>query len=291
MPEINRKGQFAAAVRARSLSVIKFGSWTGVFILAVLLIPWEAIGEKNGAPPLLIKGFAALAEGRFGVGWWIFAAFALSVAVAAIYALIRGLTGLIDPRASSVYRGLAALGDPATVIGMFEAEAATPLVDNGKPRVVATPSWLMVQDFVNMALIPVDDIVWVHGAEDQSGDVVGGLFKVAGVINARQQRLNALLKDMDLVVYRRSTKASEKLTVNNAINSLLTYFLTLHPHVIVGHSKALEEHWERDPADFIDNASRPDQADAVAPSVDVAGIFNVVEQAMDIGGNLSPRSD
>ncbi|MBI1404972.1 MAG: hypothetical protein GC145_02460 [Caulobacter sp.] len=285
------KSHFAAAVRRRSLSVIQFGAWIGAFILAVLLVPWEAIGEKNGAPPLLLKGFAALHEGRFGVGWWIFAAFALTVAMMALYTLLRGLTGLADPRSSSIYRNLGAIGDPETAVRLFEAEAATPVFRQDKPRVVATANWLMVQDFVNMALVPMDDIVWVHGAEDQSGDVVGGIFRVAGVISARQQRLNALLKDMDLVVYRRSTKTSEKLTVNSAINPLLTLFLTSHPQVIVGHSKALEDQWNKSPDDFIANAARPETADAVAPSGNITGIFDVVEQAMDLGGNLAPKSD
>lgn len=285
------RSEFAAAVRNRSLSVIQFGFWMAVFISAVVLVPWEDLSEKNHAPPLLFKALAALAEGRFGVGWWIFAAFALPFALTALYAMLRGLTGLANPRASSVYHRLRLIGDPETAVRQFEAEAAAPVLRQEKPRVVATPNWLMVQEFVNMALIPMSDIVWVHGAEDQSGDVVGGVFKVAGIISARQQRLSAILKDMDLVVYRRSTKESEKLTVNSAINPLLNLFLASHPHVIVGHSKALEDHWKRSPDDFIANAARPATADAVAPSDDIYGMFNVIDQAVELGGNFTPKSD
>jgi hypothetical protein len=285
------KTTFGAAVRRRSGSVIKFGFWTSVIVLAVLLGPWEALFEENGAPPLLIKGMAAFAEGRFGAGWWVASIIALIPAFCGIYMLLRGITGAISPRSSSVYRQLGEIGDPETILGHFEAEAATPLVSNDKPRVVATPSWLMVQDSINMSLIPTEDIVWVHGAEDQTGDVIGGVFKMAGVINARQQQLNALLKDMDLVVYRKSTKESFKLTVNNAINPLLQYFLAFHPAVIVGHSSALQAAWESDPAHFIANAVRPAEAAAVAPSDNVAGIFEVMEQVMGAGETLASKED
>jgi len=282
---------FGAAVRRRSGSVIKFGFWTSVIVLAVLLGPWEALFEENGAPPLLIKGMDAFSEGRFSAGWWVVSILFLIPAFCGVYMLLRGVTGLINPRSSSVYRLLGEIGDPEAILGHFEAEAATPLVSNDKPRVVATPGWLMVQDSINMSLIPTEDIVWVHGAEDQTGDVVGGVFKMAGVINARQQRLNALLKDMDLVVYRKSTKDSLKLTVNNAINPLLQYFLTFHPGVIVGHSSALQSAWESDPAHFIATAVRPAEAAAVAPSDDVAGIFETMEQVMSVGETLGSKED
>lgn len=246
-------GRFRDTIVQRGYGILTWVIWWFIGLGAILLVPWVRIFEGEDKPAVAVRAWEVISGGE-PLEMWPFA-FAIfgGLILLGLYGLWRGLVSAFAPQNSGPAKALARLGDPADVLADFEAEARTPALDNAKPRILITRSWLLFGDSILVNLVPLSEVLWAYGKQGKSGQVVAGLFSAAGVISSHQRRLATQFdnpEDAQLVLHVRGDRDPIVLDVMGAQNQVLMHLLHHAPHMVIGHDDHLASTWQADPEAF-----------------------------------------
>ena len=227
------------------------------FWALIMFVPWEAIGEGNGAMPWGIKTYDKLMQLGEAPFPWVAVLLTLAFAYAIFFTLREGLKDNGRPEQSHAFKRLKDFGDPYEIVAQFEAEASRSANSKhlswDRPLAVGTLNWLLIQSRGQILLLPVDRIIWAYDKADATDGVIGFVFGQAGVMSKRQQRL---AKDMaERVIHFWVEGVEDPVTISIPphelkANELVDYLLMHNETMIWGYHPKLEGMFKKNRAGF-----------------------------------------